>query len=177
MVVGPIIFALLSAILLTRRVATGGEPTGRCGPCKYDLVGLPEDARCPECGSSERELTRETFRWAIRRQRYIRWIPSLAAAITCLAGSWYISNVLLIQEYLREGFTMAQAVHVIPIRRGNNNDDLCFYLSLPLIFALSFLPLCSLCSSVKHAAILTALLAACSLAVSVLLELNWLTRL
>jgi hypothetical protein len=58
----------------------GGQPLTHCPVCRYDLTGLPENHRCPECGFEYDE----TMRWWPGRK------PSLwPAAILVFINSWF----------------------------------------------------------------------------------------
>lgn len=65
----------------------------RCASCEYDLTGLPETGRCPECSYSIDESIRYRGGWTVRRLRMLQlacvsfaiaWLPWLAFALAML---------------------------------------------------------------------------------------------
>lgn len=77
LLVGPI---LLIAGVRGRRV----DDHPLCGRCRYDLVGSPGVARCPECGG---DLTLpKSRRWGNRRKRRVLMVLGLTILIPALSG-------------------------------------------------------------------------------------------
>lgn len=88
----------------------------RCASCEYDLTGLPETGRCPECSYSIDESVRYRGGWTVRRLRMLQlacvsfavaWCPWLAFGLTMLlrptpflrmlVGAFIIAHVLLLE--------------------------------------------------------------------------------
>ncbi len=130
-----LIFAFASVIGLLTTRWIGGERSGRCGGCGYDLIGLSESARCPECGGWERELTGARNELVFRRGALRVWM--IATVVLTLTSA--LSDKVLLLEYLSEGFSITQAIAGMRVRHGLPAETCT--LAVPLEFAAALLPL------------------------------------
>jgi hypothetical protein len=88
---------------------------GRCERCDYDLAGLPTDAPCPECGARHATRTRPRL-LMVHPFRLRQWRFTLIGLVAAIVLPWPMAYWPLILAYRSEGFTLAQALHCIPIR-------------------------------------------------------------
>ncbi len=98
------------------RLASPVDGPLRCASCEYDLTGLPETGRCPECSHSIDESIRSLGGWTARRLRTLRlacvsfaagWLPWLAFGLAMLlrptmflrglVGAFIITHALLLE--------------------------------------------------------------------------------
>ena len=72
------------------RNATRGRQTPFCIHCGYDLVGLPDHHRCPECGRPYSLAVIDEYRrdprWFIQRRKSHHQIPTADAPFTAGSG-------------------------------------------------------------------------------------------
>jgi predicted RNA-binding Zn-ribbon protein involved in translation (DUF1610 family) len=109
-------YACSSLVLLACvRRRTRRQTPGECACCGYDLSAHGPSALCPECGAQG--LDRDCKRMLIVHPVLLRrWSFSLIGLVLGAIAPATIGYLLLVLAYRSEGFTVAQAVHAIPIR-------------------------------------------------------------
>lgn len=82
--------SVLSLVRIRRRACTTTQPL--CAACRYSLVGLPRDARCPECNSPFRVRTGERRRSLV----FVRFrrLPLVWTVFIVAPPLWAVANLL-----------------------------------------------------------------------------------
>jgi hypothetical protein len=118
----------------------GGEATGLCGACGYDLAGLPEGSCCPECGSVMLGFTKARRVVRLKRERLPAWLLGVGVIFGAACLGVRLPEEILVHVYRAEGFSEETARHAIPIRELRQGP---WPLLGPLWTACGFVPLLS----------------------------------
>jgi hypothetical protein len=137
-VLGCVIFVLLLWAVTTVSTSTTPVEAHLCGSCRYDLVGLPETAACPECGIVAARVAPGRAR--TRTQWHVAGIkaalPSVLAMTFLVVVQHELATILLTLGYLNDGFSREQAARAIPLRELRTGASHLFaFLYLPMAFS------------------------------------------
>lgn len=110
----------------------------RCSSCGYDLHGLAQDGRCPECGLEVAETvapSRFDRQWLLTVRYGLRWMLASMYVLTLLVATAYVDSVV---HALIAIMHFAGAVALLQ-RNRHRPDDAVINLWAPWLLAASFL--------------------------------------
>jgi hypothetical protein len=143
-----IVYCVASAFVLSDQQPVG-VPTGRCRDCHYDLVGLPLESVCPECGSAEKEV--KTGWSAVSPQRKARWIPTLILSGLTVVFAYPLAEGVLVLSYLHDHFGIETALKAMQNRELSDHGEGIGGVLFPLLCTAAFSPLTALFQSRRAA--------------------------
>ena len=114
-----VIVATMMVLVRIERVPPKDQRTF-CGVCKFDLAGLADHARCPECSSTLVETSKPKWTLGVHISRLkVASLPLALTVLLLLAGDAILS-LLVLPGYLRDGYDLETSLRVIPKREGDD---------------------------------------------------------
>jgi hypothetical protein len=151
LIVSVLVYSVVSACVLSESgPKLGGHRTGRCGNCRYELIGLSPGSPCPECGSTKKEV--KGGKSTVDPERRARWIPTFILFCMTVVFARPLAESVLVLSYLHDHFGVESALISMHTRELSDWSAGSGGVLFPLLGATAFSPLVALVRSRRAAA-------------------------